>query len=595
MSEPASSPFLRVLHLRGETQIKQEARHLWPVWASALFPVLLLLPFLDKAFHVDDPLFIWTAKHLLHDPIRFYGFEINWKVELEPIYKLMQNPPLLSYYLAPFGAMFGWGERAMHIAMLLPTAFAGAGVYLVARRFTAYPLVAALLVIVSPAFLVSATQVMSDVPMMALWLWAMHCYFRGLEEEKEGWCAAGGLLIGLAALTKYFGASALPLLLVYTLLQPRRLWRFAWYLLIPLAMLLVYEFVCNRLYGLGLLVDAQRYAAQYRAEHYVPLPVKVLTGLVFVGGCSMPLALLAPWLWGRRAFQWMLRLMLVVFAAHVLWPGISILNPVYLLNLDDPGASKYTDVQVFGDWGQFAQWTVFFFAGVQVAFLAVNDIRVRRDARAVVLFCWVAGVLFFVCYMNHFVNGRVVLPLVPAAVLLAMRQLERRHEAKLGALERICIAPLAAGLLLSGAVACADYALANSSRHAARVIMNEPHSGTVWFSGHSGFQYYMEELGGKPIAIRGKGVSIVSPNGDFAVLPSNNWNPIPLGRHLSGTNRKFIFRVLPWLATSQPLRHAGFYSDEAGKMPYVFGPVPLEEYVMVAVAPLRQDPQKKAE
>jgi 4-amino-4-deoxy-L-arabinose transferase-like glycosyltransferase len=483
----------------------------------------------------------------------------------------------------------------MHAAMLLPAALAGAGVYLVARRFTSYPLWAALLSIVSPAFLVSGTQVMSDIPMLALWLWAMHCYFRGLEEEQESWCAAGGVLIGLAALTKYFGASAVPLLLVYTLLQPRRLWRFAWYLLIPVAMLLIYEFLCNRLYGLGLLVDAQRYAAEYRADHFVPLPVKVLTGLVFVGGCSMPLALLAPWLWGRNIANWALRVLLLLFALHILWPGITVLNPVYLLNLDDPGASKYTDVQVFPDWGQFLQWSIFFLAGLQVAALALNDFRRARDVQSAVLLCWVAGVLFFVCYMNHFVNGRVVLPVVPAAVFLALRQLERRHKDTIRPWEPRLGAPVAAGLLLSGAIACADYALANSARHAAQVIMNEPHTGTVWFSGHSGFQYYMEQLGGKAIAIRGKEVSIVRPNGDFAVLPSNNWNPLPLGRHLSGTNRKFVFRVLPWLATSQPLRHAGFYSDEAGKMPYVFGPVPFEEYLVVAVSPLRQDPSPRTQ
>ena len=55
---------------------------------------LFLLPFSNKAFHIDDPLFLWTAKHILSDPFHFYDFQVNWYTRIMPMHEVMQNPPL---------------------------------------------------------------------------------------------------------------------------------------------------------------------------------------------------------------------------------------------------------------------------------------------------------------------------------------------------------------------------------------------------------------------------------------------------------------------------------------------------------------------
>ena len=66
---------------------------------------------------------------------------------------------------------------------------------------------------------------MTDLPMTALWVWAVVLWLSGLNEEHPTANAASGSLIGLAALTKYFAISLVPLLLVYTLLSGRKRWR----------------------------------------------------------------------------------------------------------------------------------------------------------------------------------------------------------------------------------------------------------------------------------------------------------------------------------------------------------------------------------
>ena len=39
--------------------------------------VAVLAPFLNKAFHIDDPLFLWMAQQIAHHPGDPYGFAVN--------------------------------------------------------------------------------------------------------------------------------------------------------------------------------------------------------------------------------------------------------------------------------------------------------------------------------------------------------------------------------------------------------------------------------------------------------------------------------------------------------------------------------------
>src|SRR5437868_612325 len=65
-----------------------------------LATIACLLPFVGKAVHMDDPLFIWAARQMQSrwwDP---YGFNLNWYGTLTPMHEVTMNPPLASAYLA---------------------------------------------------------------------------------------------------------------------------------------------------------------------------------------------------------------------------------------------------------------------------------------------------------------------------------------------------------------------------------------------------------------------------------------------------------------------------------------------------------------
>src|SRR5207248_11436863 len=119
--------------------------------------IAALAPFLNKAFHIDDPLFLWIAQQVSQHPADPYGFSVNWYGSAMPMFSVMQNPPLNAYYMALAASFFGWSELAMHGAFLFPAVVAVLGTFFLAQRLSDSPLLGALLMLFTPIFLVSAT------------------------------------------------------------------------------------------------------------------------------------------------------------------------------------------------------------------------------------------------------------------------------------------------------------------------------------------------------------------------------------------------------------------------------------------------------
>src|SRR5205823_5408444 len=199
--------------------------------------IAALAPFFNKAFHIDDPLFLWMAQWVSQHPADPYGVSVNWYVSAMPMFSIMQNPPLNAYYMALAASLLGWSELAMHGAFLVPAVVAVLGTFFLAQRLSGSPLPGALLMLFTPVFLISATTVMCDVWLLALWIWSVNCWLRGLERRSHWLLLLASLLAAAAALTKYIGISLVPLLAVYTVARERRLPSRLLFLLLPIALI----------------------------------------------------------------------------------------------------------------------------------------------------------------------------------------------------------------------------------------------------------------------------------------------------------------------------------------------------------------------
>jgi hypothetical protein len=263
----------------------------------------------------------------------------------------------------------------------------------------------------------------------------------------------------------------------------------------------------------------------------------------------------------------------------------------------------------------------------------VTDVAQRRTADSVLLSLWVIGTFFFAAIMNWSITARTLLPMAPAVMILLLRRFNTSAvappaaptSAPAGGNQVVTIAPTAVTIegraseikdraamddqqeaaprpndltldtsqasngrtlwwpllpaaLVSLLVTTADYKLANTARLASSYFQNrfQTEPGTVWFEGHWGFQYYMEQWRAKPVDQNERGMV----SGDLVIIPVNNTNislPATTGRTELVNFSQFL------LATMSPETGAGFYSSRWGPLPWVFARIPPEPYLVFRV------------
>jgi 4-amino-4-deoxy-L-arabinose transferase-like glycosyltransferase len=529
-----------------------------PRWTLALAVLIALGPFLAKPFNMDDPLFVWTARQIQAHPLNPYGFDVNWYGTIQPMWSVMQNPPLAAYYLAAAGVL-GWSEVALHVAFLLPALAAILGTYRLARHLCDQPLLAALATLFTPVFLVSGTSVMCDVLMLAFWVWAAALWVEGIGQDSFWRLAWAGVLIALAALTKYFGGCLIPLLAVYGVMSKRRFSGWAGCLLIPLLALFAYQWATQSLYQHNLLSNAADYASRKSGFLAGARADAGMIALAFTGGGLAVVFFLAPW-WSWRARGLLSLVGGVLLLDCTLFGEETFLQTYHWIQ----GRTRFSME------AQILFWTI---SGVSVLALAVADVWKRRDARAWLLALWVFGTFLFAALINWTINGRSILPMAPAVGILLARRLQQRAGADENGSPAGCcrnLFPLAASALFAFLVARADYCLADAVRQcAAQTSGRYQRSGrTLWFQGHWGFQYYLTELGGKAMDMRHPGFR----DGDVLAVPLNNTNLEPPGAPRNG----FYVNGPRFLSVMNLYIGAGFYGSSDGPLPFVFGHVPPE-------------------
>lgn len=426
--------------------------------------LVILAPFVTRARTMDDPLFIWTAQHLQQHPTDPFGFSVNWFGVPQSMLLNVQNPPLASYWLALAG-LVSWADTWLHASMLPFALLAVWGVSRLAGLVRADPFWAPLLTLSSAAFLISATNVMCDVMLVAMMVWAIVLWVEGLNRNSVWILLAGAIVAALAAWSKYFGISLIPLLAVYTIIRQRRVtWTLA-PLMVTVAPLVI---------GLwrGRLAEWIVYAAAAGIGGYtfdylnlksgirlasVPVSSVALASVFFAAGISLFLLTLSyQWKNRRRPEAWLLGLWI--------WGTIIFMA--------------------------FINWTV-----------AARNLLPMVPALAVVVTMRPGQNESSGRYGNSVTPQEKPLPLAPMAIASGV------------------------GLLVAITAAWADADWAGGVRETAGELAAkyQAEGKQVAFQGHRGFQYYMERAGAEAQNLHN--LAIV-PN-LVAILPANNTNVDP--------------------------------------------------------------------
>lgn len=520
-----------------------------PLLLGAIALLAALAAGLDRPIHIDDDVYLWSARRILADPADPLGGEGTFIGERGQLYHFIQHPPLLSYFQAAVIALAGGErERALHLAYWLFPIGAAVALHDLARRFTSLPLAATALVLSTPAFLVMSHGLMTDLPFLALWLAAVAAGVRATDGGAAGARLACGAFAALATFVQYRGLLLAPLLLAYPWLRGRPLRPLLAALLPTPLLFAAWSLWTWRTLGVAHPLDA---------GSWIPLD-------------------------GRRlAFD--------AVAYVALLGGTTVLGPLWLLVARRLGAgargfglvAALTAVATLAWTGEYtpAQRVAFaaFFACGAAALLSLAAARrgLGREAGRDDAFLLLMAVVPLVSQvaLNLFASARSLLVALPFVVLVTLRGLERRQPAP--GLARDAWLAAGATLLLAAAVAAADYRFAQAQREVAlQAAALRPRGGGRWFTGEWGFRHYMERAGFRPLAADGSGVA----PGDLIVIPEVPC-PAPLADELAARLRlaadiaprtRFPLKVMSFEA------RAGFYSNFHGLLPFALSDAPLE-------------------
>jgi hypothetical protein len=196
-------------------------------------------------------------------------------------------------------------------------------------------------------------------------------------------------------------------------------------------------------------------------------------------------------------------------------------------------------------------------------------------SRSLFLLLWTGGVFIFAARFNWSINARSILPMVPPVCILVQRGLEAGG----GVRFRAC----AAGCLLSALVAVlamvADYQSADASRWAAQQLTREYGGKRIWFTGHWGFQYYMQQHGAKPVDDKHPQCK----PGDLLVIPLDNYGTPPRILRLRAVS-SLSAHTCSFLTLLNGPMGADYYSSPGDRLPMVFGPIAPDSFVVFQVA-----------
>lgn len=569
-----------------------KARVWWPLAAA----FLLYLPFLSQAFHIDDTFFLAIAEHILTDWAHPYGFSYNWLGSAQPMALINGNPPLLSYWLAGVITVAGRAEWVLHLACFPFVAAVVVAMWRLGQRFGVSPAAAALLLIATPAVMVSSHTCMPDLASLAGYLLAVAWFIRGYDHGRWPWMVAAGLAAGVSALTRYPGLGILVVFGWYMLLQPPRTVR-------QVGLGLVSVMVALGVFGTWCAVSYVQFGeihpvttARFIAQWSDPMDAfggRMMWMLSSLGATTIVPPAFAAVLPGPQSrYRWV-NLCLLIVAGGV----AALLMRVW----------HYTLSQ-----GLLA--ALFVWAGLAAVLMLagrplVRDVWARpwtagtRDQ--LFLAAWGWSVLIPLCLPIYFPAVRRMLPLVAPIVLLFLRQIQ---DLRPRAVPIIVAATAALGL----AVSAADMAQAGVYRHFVKEKL--PTLGVsperARFAGHWGFQYYMERAGFRAVDAHrepvrsGETVLLAYQPRPQVSVELDALPPLVPGTRMTSHDGATVILVppLPWLPirTVSWIGRAHFYSNRhvdrsLALLPYSVSQAPLDVFILnrVTSSDSREEPRDR--
>ncbi len=440
-----------------------------------LLVLACLLPYLNKAYTIDDPNFLLSARQILHQPLRPMSYPLCWEYPQTCTNGIGAGFPgsmqaLMGYLLVPV-ILAGGAEWVAHLLQILLACIAVLAMVRLALHLgfdRIQSAAAGLMLVAIPPFLSMASTAMPDTAALAFGLTGMERLLAWKDERRWHQAALAGLALGLASYARPHMALLLPLSALWLINDFRfrsvlRQFRLEAYLWSPILI------AASFLITVNLLTHDPRPASETATSlvGFRHAPPNLLAYLLYF---SFPIPFAAVWL----ATHWRKAPMLLVL------PAVPVPILHYIL---------------FPSRGLLQEWaaTAVLYGLATLAFMLYQSVR-ARDRIGMLLGLWVLIPLPVIIY--HQFPIKYMLPVVPAVILIVMRILSsrprRRELSTYGAI-------VLAGTAYSCVLLRADADFAEYGRRAA-VELIAPHVAAgekVWYGGQWGFYWYAQEAGAR--------------------------------------------------------------------------------------------------
>ncbi len=415
-------------------------------WIVVGLVLLLRLPFLYQAIQGDDIYYLAGAQHAQIDPLHpnhaRYVFQ-GKVVEMQG----HPHPPLDVWALAGLLALAGdVHETVFHGAYIVFSLIAALAMYSLARRFSSRPLLATLLFLATPAFVVNGNSLESDLPLLAFWMASAALFVRAADARSLKLLAAACATMVLAAMAAYQSVVLVPVLAIYLWLNQRR-WRPGWIALLAAPAALGAWQLWER-------ASTGAMPATVLAGFFQAYNLQSLTNKLRNAGA---LTVHSAWL----VFPG-----LVVVAFRRLWPVVAVAAAA----------------------GFFLDANPLFWVSFGTGVLLVAGLAARRPdfTRAWALIFFAAALVLFFAG-----SARYLLPMAAPVALVVVEQLRERP--------RWLAAGFGLQIALSLALAVVNYQHWDGYRQAGRALAAEAARARVWINGEWGLRFYLESEGGLPL------------------------------------------------------------------------------------------------
>jgi len=198
-------------------------------WPALVLATVCLLPFLNKAFLIDDPEFLGIARQIIKSPLHPTNFDICWNIgsRCMKLYEITPGNTLMGYALVPtvLGGAAEWMAHVTQLIFVWVALLAMSSFVLRLGWGRQHAIAGTLLLVAIPPLLPMASTAMPDVLALAVGLVGMERLAAWKAERKWHQGTTAALALGLAGIARPHLTLLLPLGALFLLesINPREM------------------------------------------------------------------------------------------------------------------------------------------------------------------------------------------------------------------------------------------------------------------------------------------------------------------------------------------------------------------------------------